>query len=156
MANATDAPFGNEVSPAITYYNRASPQIATAGSFNKQAIPEIIKHGFKTVIELRTIEEKGVRENVDALTDSKLNFFHIPVSTRAPTNAQVSTFAELLSNPDNYPILVNCQTANRVGAMWALYRARNGVAEEIAIEEGRTAGLTSRETAVRKALGIQQ
>lgn len=152
---AGNAPFGNEVSPAISYYNRATSQIATSGSFDTKAIPEIISHGFKTVIELRTLEEMGVKENAEALSESALNFFHIPVSTRAPTIEQVASFTALLSNPDNYPILVNCQTANRVGAMWTLYRVGEGVPIKFALEEGRTAGLTSREPAVRKRLGIE-
>jgi len=45
-------------------------------------------------------------------------------------------------------------TSNRSGAIWSLYRARMGVPAEIAIQEGRAAGLESREAAVRDRLGI--
>ena len=73
---------------------------------------------------------------------------------QAPTDAQVEDFTRIVENSANRPILVHCHTANRVGAMWTLYRARKGVPFAIALEEGRTIGLQpGREKAVRARLG---
>jgi hypothetical protein len=42
-----------------------------------------------------------------------------------------------------------------VGAIWALYRAAQGVPPAIAVQEGRTIGLKpGREAAVREQLGL--
>ena len=68
----------------------------------------------------------------------------------------MAEFAKIVEDPANYPILLHCESSNRVGAMWALYRASKGVPNEIAIEEGRQVGLkTSREPAVREMLGME-
>lgn len=84
-----------------------------------------------------------------------LDYITIPVATLAPDEAQVAAFSKYVNDPKFYPILVHCESSNRVGAMWALYRAKNGVPEEIAIQEGRTVGLKpSREGAVREMLNL--
>lgn len=51
---------------------------------------------------------------------------------------------------------MHCESSNRVGAAWALYRAANGVPAEIAVQEGRTVGLKpNRERRVREMLGMK-
>jgi len=107
------------------------------------------------VVELRADSEAGVKANAEALKAAGIRYFHIPVTTKAPTEAQVAEFAGIVNDPANQPVLVNCHSANRVGAMWALYRASQGVPAEFAVQEGRTAGLEpSREAAVRARLGM--
>ncbi len=154
LAETPQAPFGDKVSPAIHNYNRAAPHIATSGSYGPTALAEVKALGFATVIDLRGAEEEGVAANAAAARALGLKHFSIPVTTRVPGDAQVRAFAALVDDAANYPILVNCISGNRVGAMWALYRAQARVPAEIAVEEGRTAGLTSREAAVRKRLGL--
>jgi uncharacterized protein (TIGR01244 family) len=154
LAGTPQAPFGDKVSAAILNYNRATPNVATSGRYDAAAIAEIKALGFRTVVELRGADEKGVAENASAAKAVGLKYVRIPVTTRVPSEAQVRQFARVVENPANYPILVNCVSANRVGAMWALYRAQAGVPAEIAVEEGRTAGLKSREAAVRDRLGL--
>ena len=79
----------------------------------------------------------------------------MPVSERAPVADQVDRIAEIVNDPANYPILMHCQSSNRVGASWALYRAQAGVPAKIAVQEGRTVGLKpSREWKVREILGM--
>ena len=148
------APFGDKVSTALFNYNRATPYIGTAGRYDPAAVAEIKALGFATVIDLRAQSEKGMSGVAQAVQAAGLEYANIPVTTKAPTDDQVQEFAHLVENPANYPILVNCVSANRVGAMWALYRASAGVPVEVAIEEGRTTGLKpSREKAVRERLG---
>jgi len=154
FAGSPEAPFGDKVSGAIVNYNRATPNVATSGRYPVAAIAEIKALGFTTIIELRGPDEKGVAENAKAARMAGLNFIRIPVTTRVPSDAQVRQFARAAEDAANYPILVSCVSANRVGAMWALYRAQAGVAAVVAVEEGRTAGLKSREAAVRNRLGL--
>ncbi len=154
LAGPPQAPFGDKVSAAIFNYNRATPHIATSGTYGAGAVGEVKALGFATVIELRGADEKGVDANAMAAKAAGLTYIQIPVTTRAPSDEQVRLFARAVENPANFPILVNCVSANRTGAMWALYRAQAGVPAEIAVEEGRTAGLKSREPAVRARLGL--
>ncbi len=154
LAGSPEAPFGDKVSDAILNYNRATPNIATAGRYGPIAVAEVKALGFVTIVDLRGPEEEGVAANVAVAKAVGLKHFSIPVTTKAPRDAQVSQFAAIVEDRDNHPILVNCVSANRVGAMWALYRAQAGVSAEVAVEEGRTAGLKSREAAVRERLGL--
>ncbi|MGZ8329702.1 MAG: fused DSP-PTPase phosphatase/NAD kinase-like protein [Rhodoplanes sp.] len=75
------------------------------------------------------------------------------MTSGAPTEAQIAEFARIVEDARNAPLLVHCVTANRVGAMWALYRAQKGIPVLIALEEGRTIGLQpDREAELRKRL----
>jgi uncharacterized protein (TIGR01244 family) len=155
LAAPAQAPFGDKVSTAIFNYSRATPRIATTGRFAPAAVAEIQALGFTAILDLRAQTEKGVAAITEAIEASRLRHLSIPIVTKAPTEAQVAQFAVLVEDSANYPLLVNCASANRVGAIWALYRASKGVPAEVAVEEGRTLGLKpSREKAVRARLGL--
>lgn len=152
-ADIHTAPFGDKVGAVAVNYNRATPNVASAGLIEDGAATKLADLGFVTVVDLRGPEE-GAQAERPAIEAAGLTYINIPVVTKAPTAEQIAEFAAVVENEDNWPILVHCITANRVGAMWALYRAHRGIPPEIAIEEGRTIGLTSRELVVRKQLGL--
>jgi uncharacterized protein (TIGR01244 family) len=153
-AAPAQAPFGDEVGPAFTNYNRAWPTIGSAGALGEGAAEKAKALGFRTVVDLRTPQE-GVAEEKAKIEGAGLTYINIPVATRAPTPAQVEEFAKLVADESLMPMLVHCASANRVGAMWALYRAGQGVDPMVAVEEGRVLGLKpSREGNVREQLGL--
>jgi uncharacterized protein (TIGR01244 family) len=153
-AGHPQAPYGDQVSEAFKNYLRAAPYIGTAGVVAEGGFEEANRLGYRTVINLNTADE-GANEEDERVRKAGLDYVSIEVPTKAPTPTQVETFAGYVDDPANYPILVHCISSNRVGAMWALYRAANGVPGEIAIQEGRTVGLKpSREVAVREQLGL--
>lgn len=153
-AGHPQAPYGDQVSGAFRNYLRAAPYVGTAGIVAEGGFEEAKRLGYRTVINLNTAEEGAIEED-GPVRDAGLDYVSIEVATEAPTPAQVETFAGHVNDPVNYPILVHCVSSNRVGAMWALYRAANGVPGEIAIQEGRTVGLKpSREGAVRVQLNL--
>ena len=148
------AAYGDEMTQAVGNYNRPAPFIGTGGQLADGAMEELKGMGFKTVVSLLNPGE-GLEAERQAAHDAGLNFHSISVSSKAPTQEQVQAFAEIVSATGNYPILVHCASSNRVGAMWALYRHQLGVPAEIALEEGKAAGLkTSHESAVRERLGM--
>ncbi|MYL27847.1 hypothetical protein GLW02_09195 [Halomonas sp. 22501_18_FS] len=150
------APYGDEMTRAVGNYNRPAPFIGTGGQLADGAMAELKGMGFKTVVSLLNPHE-GLEAEREAAHDAGLNFYSISVSSKAPTEEQVREFAGIVSATGNYPILVHCASSNRVGAMWALYRHQMGVPAEIALEEGKAAGLkTSREPAVRERLGLEE
>lgn len=153
-AGAKEAPFGDRVGAAAVNYNRATPNIATAGKLGDGGIATLKALGFKTILDLRGPDEGIDKERADVAA-AGLRYVNIPVTTKAPAADQIAPFAAVIEDPLNWPVLVHCVSANRVGAMWALYRAAQGVPGEVAVEEGRAIGLkTSREKAVRLQLSL--
>lgn len=148
------AVYGNEMPNIVSNYLRATPYVGTGGLIDPSGIGMLAGMGFKTVVSLNTSEE-GADAEQPMIEKAGMTFIGIQVPTTAPTAEQVAEFAAIVENPANYPMLVHCESANRVGAMWALYRASKGVPAEVAVEEGRAIGLkTSREPAVREQLGL--
>lgn len=153
-SEAAQAPYGDAMPAVVKNYLRAAPYVGTGGVITDDGFDKLAGLGFKTIINLNTDEEGAVEEG-DKAKAAGLGYVSLQVSTTAPTADQVAAFSKYANDPALYPILVHCESSNRVGAMWALYRAANGVPPMIAIQEGRTVGLkTSREGAVRMALGL--
>ncbi|MEX2455113.1 MAG: sulfur transferase domain-containing protein, partial [Rhodospirillaceae bacterium] len=149
-----EAPYGDKMPDIVSNYLRAAPYVGTGGVVRPGAFVTLRDLGFRSVINLNTADE-GAAEDGRAATEAGLGYANLPVTELAPLSEQVDAFSRHVNDPANYPVLVYCQSSNRVGAMWALYRARNGVPPEIAIQEGRTVGLKpSREVAVREVLGL--
>lgn len=147
----SQVPTRDRVSPAVTYYSRVTPQIATAGTLHGDALAELKSLGFALVVDLRGPEE-GTALEQRAAAMVGLRYVNIPVTTEVPTDAQIVEFARVVENAGNYPLIVHCASANRVGAMWTLYRVARGTPVATAIAEGRTIGLSTRESAVRGRL----
>lgn len=148
------AVYGNQMPNIVNNYLRATPYIGTGGVIDPTGMPILKSLGFKTIVNLNTADEGATAEEALA-RQAGLAYVNIAVPTTAPTAEQVAEFAKIAEDPAAYPILVHCESSNRVGALWALYRASTGVPAMIAVEEGRAVGLkTSREGAVREALGL--
>ena len=153
-AKYVQAPFGDKFRDIVDNYLRATPYVGTGGLVKPDAFPQIKALGFKTVINLLSAKEGEAKEAASAKA-AGLNYVNLPVTELAPVADQVAAFTRLVQDPANYPILLHCESSNRVGALWALYRAGTGVPAEIAVQEGRTVGLKpSREKAVREILKL--
>ena len=153
-AKFPQAPYGDKMPGIVINYLRAAPYIGTGGLVADDTYPLLKEVGFKTVVSLLTDAEGATRE-AEAAKAAGIVYISMPVARRAPSLQQVAQFTRIVSDSANYPILVHCESGNRVGAMWALYRASLGVPGEIAVQEGRTIGLKSgREGTVREMLGL--
>ena len=77
--------------------------------------------GVKTVIDLQA---DGPSNEGGAVKAAGMNFYRIGMTTsKAPTDAQVAQFFEIVSNPANQPVYVHCAGGrHRTGTMTALYR----------------------------------
>ena len=128
--------------------------MATSGKVAPEGFALLAELGFKAIVNLLSDDEDGALLT-KAAEAAGLEVYRLPVTTRAPSWKQVKAFTAIVEQTDNYPLLVFCISANRAGAMWALYRASRGVPGEIAVQEGRAAGLKpSREKTVREMLGL--
>jgi uncharacterized protein (TIGR01244 family) len=154
-SKAKQAPFGAQLPVnSVQNYSRPAPYLATAGLIDPVYMDVLAKLGFKTVVSLNTEKEGSLAEG-PLVEKAGMKYVNIQVGTLAPTPEQQPELAKVLDDPANYPILLHCESANRVGAAWTLYRASKGVAKETAIEEGRGVGMKpNREVDVRKQLGL--
>ena len=109
--------------------------------------------GFKVVVNLRTDKEQpGPAEESSWVEELGMRYFPIPVEgAKGVSLENARLLAEVLSKQENYPLIVHCQSGNRVGALFALKAfSLDGKSEKEALEVGRRAGLTSLEPIVQK------
>ncbi len=154
-AGCPQAVYGDKMPAIVRNYLRAAPYVGTGGVVCcEEGYATLAELGFRTVVNLNT-QAEGADEERRLAEAAGLAHIGIAVAGKAPTIEQVQAFAAVVDDPSGYPILVHCQSSNRVGAMWALYRAAKGVPPAVAVEEGRTVGLKpSREGAVRAMLNL--
>jgi uncharacterized protein (TIGR01244 family) len=84
-----------------------------------------------------------------------LKYFSVPTA-ELPTPEQVNELRRVLDAAENGPVLIYGIDADQAAAAWALVRAASGVPPELALQEGRTAGLRARLGAVRGRLGLDK
>jgi protein tyrosine phosphatase (PTP) superfamily phosphohydrolase (DUF442 family) len=150
------APFGNAVPRMISNYGRAAPAVGISGQPTVAGIDAAQELGFALMVDLRQPEETGVAAEAARAADIGLRRISVPMpgTPGAELDAFLDQLTGILDEASNFPILLNCGSANRAAAAWTLYRARRGVPAAVAIEEGRALGLTSREALVREVLGL--
>ena len=119
----------------------------TGGQPTDQAYAKAAASGFHSVLSLRTANE-GVdlaRER-SLVAKNKMRYFNIPVVSSAPRSEQADEFIRLVKEKSNHPMLINCASANRVGAFMMIYRVLGqGWAEDKALDEAIKIGLRGNE-----------
>jgi uncharacterized protein (TIGR01244 family) len=134
----TDPLAGN---PGISNYYRVRPDVATAGQPSDQALADIQKAGFKTIINLRT-EQEGSLEEKPKAEALGLEYHNIPIGSDGISKEQVALFEKILGDSTTHPVFVHCASSNRVGAMWFIHQVLGeGKDEASALEEAKKAGL---------------
>lgn len=135
---AEQTPYSNQVK-AVTNYNRATAQVATAGTLGESGVQELADKGFKTIIDLRT-EVEGTLAEKQAVEAAGMHYINIPVTSAGINDTQLEAFTNVIEQAAT-PVLLHCASGNRAGAIWTAYRLSKGVAPAIAFEEGRKAGM---------------
>jgi protein tyrosine phosphatase (PTP) superfamily phosphohydrolase (DUF442 family) len=101
--------------------------------------------GFHAVLSLRTASE-GIdlaRERAQ-VESNKMRYFNIPVNGASPRVEQADEFLRLTRDKSNHPMLINCASANRVGAFMMILRVVDqGWSEDKALDEAIKIGLSS-------------
>jgi protein tyrosine phosphatase (PTP) superfamily phosphohydrolase (DUF442 family) len=115
----------------------------TSGQPTEQAYAKAGAGGFHSVLSLRTANEGVDLTRERSLVEkNKLRYFNIPVVTSRPRPEQADEFLRLVKEKSNHPMLINCASANRVGAFMMIFRAlEQGWAEDKAMEEAIKIGL---------------
>jgi uncharacterized protein (TIGR01244 family) len=126
----------------VVNYTRVDATVACAGATPVQALPEIKKNGFVSVINFRTPEEAGanIEEAKATAAQVGLKYIHLPYQTPTPEIAEA--FLKAVADPANQPVYIHCASANRVGAMWFIKRVKlDGWETDRAMKEAEAIGL---------------
>jgi len=121
----------------------AKPGLVAAGRPSPEAVAALKARGFRTVIDLRTPAEPGFAEEKAAVEAQGLRYVNVPVVGGAFSGKDVDAVKAALDQATDGPILLHCASSNRVGAVWAVLQAREGMPVDQALAEGARVGLTS-------------
>jgi len=132
-----------ETAPAgVTNYTRVDATVACAGATPVQALPEIKKNGFVSVVNFRMPTEQGANIDEAKATAAQLGLKYIHLPFQTPTPEVADAFLKAVADPSNQPMYIHCASANRVGAMWFIKRVKlDGWDTERAMKEAETIGL---------------
>lgn len=132
-----------ESAPAgVTNYTRVDATVACAGATPVQALPEIKKNGFVSVVNFRMATEQGANIDEAKATAAQLGLKYIHLPFQTPTPEVAEAFLKAAADRSNQPMYIHCASANRVGAMWFIKRVKlDGWDTERAMKEAETIGL---------------
>src|SRR5262245_15404004 len=88
-----------ETVAGITNFAKVESTVACAGAITTEAVPEIKKMGFHSIINLRLASETGnnVEANMAAAKAAGIAYFHIPFSGTNPDPAVVDEFLKVIT-----------------------------------------------------------
>jgi uncharacterized protein (TIGR01244 family) len=108
----------------IKNFARVETTVACAGAITTDAMPEIKKMGFVSVINLREAQEPGadIEKQEAAAKAAGLRYYHIPMNTGKPDPKVADQFVSVISSKEAAPAFIHCASANRASAMWMIKR----------------------------------
>lgn len=127
----------------IPNYTVVKPGLAAAGRPTDEGLRQLKAQGFGTVIDLRTAAEDGQPEEKALVEAQGLKYLSVPLTAGSLSGSDVDAVERVLADAASGPVLLHCQSANRVGGIWAVIAARRGMPIEDAIAEGQRVGLRS-------------
>ena len=120
--------------------------VACGGATKPEAVPEIKKLGFNSIINLRQPTENGadVEGEAAAAKATGIKFFNIPFNGQSPDPAVADKFIATITMPGNEPAYIHCAAGNRAAAMWMIKRLVVDHWEaDKAAQEAQALGMTS-------------
>ena len=135
-----------ETREGIKNFSRLETTVACAGAITSDAMPEIKKMGFVSVINLREAQEPGadVEKHRAAAEAAGLRYYHVPLNGAKPDPKVADAFVKIISSKEAAPAFIHCASANRAAAMWLIKRIVVDKWEvERAEEEAAAMGLTN-------------
>ena len=135
-----------EIAPGLGSPGQPLEDIATAGQPEEEHFQGLAEAGYKTVIDLRTLEEDRGLNEPEVVQQAGMEYVNIPVGHETVEDETFEQFRELMTDPRRRPVLVHCSSANRVGALLIPYLILDeGKSTEEAVEIASEVGLKSDE-----------
>lgn len=145
-ASAVAQQVTRESVPGVTNFARLETTVACAGATKAEAVPEIKKMGFASIINLRLASEPGAEIDAEAAAAKAagIRFYHIPFDGQSPDAAVADKFLDAITTKGSEPAFIHCAGGNRAAAMWLIKRlAVDQWAVDRASAEATALGLTS-------------
>ena len=113
-----------ETVPGVTNFARLETTVACGGATKPEAVPELKKMGFVSIINLRLPTEAGamVEEEAAAAKEAGVKYFNIPFNGQTPEPVVADTFVATITTAGNEPAYIHCGSGNRAAAMWLIKR----------------------------------
>src|SRR5687767_5095770 len=113
-----------ETREGIKNFSRLETTVACAGAITSDAMPEIKKMGFVSVINLREAQEPGadIEKHRAAAEAAGLRYYHVPLNSAKPDPKAADAFVKVISSKEAAPAFIHCASANRAAAMWLIKR----------------------------------
>src|SRR5258707_13787703 len=87
--------------PGAANFAKLETAVACGGATTPEAVPELKKMGFKSIINLRLPTEPGanVEAEADAAKAANIKFFNIPFSGQSPDPKVADRFLDAITTP---------------------------------------------------------
>jgi uncharacterized protein (TIGR01244 family) len=137
----------HESVPGISNFARLDTTIACGGATKPEAVPELKRMGFASIINVREASEQGadVDKEEAAAKAAGLRFEHVPFNVQNPSPDLVDRFIAAVTKPENQPAFVHCAAGGRAASLWMIKRVKVDRWDEArALEEANALGLNDR------------
>jgi uncharacterized protein (TIGR01244 family) len=108
----------------ITNFHRLETTVACSGAIKVDAVPEIKKFGFASIINLREPTEDGanIEQEAAAAKAIGLNYYSLPFNSTSPDPAVADKFLEAITAKGSDPAFIHCAGGGRAATMWFIKR----------------------------------
>src|SRR5579863_891952 len=108
----------------ITNFHRLETTVACAGAIKADAVPEIKKFGFASIINLRQASEDGanLEEEAAAAKAADIRYYSLPFSSTDPDTAAADKFVAAITEKGSDPAFIHCAGGGRAATMWFIKR----------------------------------
>src|SRR5258707_5138684 len=108
--------------PGAMNFAKLETTVACGGATTPEAVPELKKMGFASIINLRLANEPGANIDAEAAAAkaADIKFFSIPFSGQSPDPAVADKFLAAITTKGNEPAYIHCAAGNRSGAVWMI------------------------------------
>jgi uncharacterized protein (TIGR01244 family) len=132
------------------------PAVISGGQPSPEQLSAARDAGYKTVLNLRLPDERGVADEPEIVTGLGMEYLSLPINgSDGLTRDNAEAFARALETAE-YPMIIHCSSGNRIGALFALKAFWvDGASAEEALQIGLDSGLTRLEGAVSEILASE-
>jgi len=110
----------------IYNYRKVNDQLITGGQPKEEHLKAAAEEGFKTVINLATINPRYSLEDEAGLVQSLgMSYHHIPVDWENPLESDFESFEKIFKQVPVEKTLVHCAANFRVTAFYSLYAQKH-------------------------------
>ena len=108
----------------IKNFHRLEATVACSGAIKSDAVPEIKKFGFASIINLREPTEDGanIEQEAAAAKAVDLRYYSLPFNSSAPDAAVVDKFLDAITAKGSDPAFIHCAGGGRAATMWFIKR----------------------------------